>query len=249
MQKEMDELKKKFYEIKNKEWIESAREDFGGIGITFEKLLGIESNELEIPDFGEIEIKTKTCGSNSQTTLFNCVPTGPHYHEVERLKELYGYPDSILKSSNVLNVELKCNKMVKIKTNFYFMIKINYESKKIYLFIYNKNKSLIEKSVYWDFDILEEKLYRKLKYLAIVMAKKKLINGKKYFKYYKMEVLRLKSFETFIKLIENGDVNISFKIGVFRTGKKAGKIHDHGTSFVIGEYNIHKLYERIELYY
>ena len=249
MQRKIEELIIKFYEIKNKGWIKSIRDDFGGIGITFEKLLGIESNELEIPDFGEIEIKTKTSSSNSQTSLFNCVPTGPHYHEVERLKELYGYPDSVLKSSNVLNVELKCNKMVKIKSNFYFMIKINYELKKIYLFIFDKSKSLIEKEVYWDFDILEEKLYRKLKYMAIIIANKKMINGKKYFKYYKMEVLRLKDFETFIKLIEDGVINISFKIGVFRAGKKAGKIHDHGTSFAINEYNINKLYERIKLYY
>ena len=110
--KTITELSNKFYKIKNSGWIKSFRNDSGAIGHTFEKLIGINCNELEIPNFNQIEIKTKTKYSDSYTTLFCCTPTGPHYHEVERLKNKYGYPDSKLKNYNVLNTSI-CSKQKK----------------------------------------------------------------------------------------------------------------------------------------
>ena len=94
---EFENLKKKFAEIKNMNWVESVRKDSTGSGRTFEKLLGIGENNLEIPDYNGIEIKVKRSYSNSFTTLFNCTPEGPHYCEIERIKEKYGYPDKVLK--------------------------------------------------------------------------------------------------------------------------------------------------------
>ena len=65
------EIKRKFLEIKNKGWIKSVRNGSTGIGATFEYLLGMEENNLEIPDYNEIEIKTKRNYSKSYTTLFH----------------------------------------------------------------------------------------------------------------------------------------------------------------------------------
>lgn len=244
----IDDLKKLFYEVKRKGWIEGCGCNYGSVGNTFEKMLGIQPNELEIPDFNNIEIKTKTKYSDSYTALFNCTPTGPHYHEVERLKNIYGYPDIRFKEYNVLNVSIysKCKRKVGIK--FYFELKVDKANKKIFLLIYDKYKKIIENEVYWDFDILEEKLYRKLKYLAYVKAIKKKINNKEYFKYYKMKIYRLKNFDTFINLIDEGIIRITLKIGIFRDEKKLGKIHDHGTSFCIQEEDLDKLYDLIDIF-
>ena len=61
MEEEIQTLKLKFNEIKEMGWIESpARTDCGIIGLTFEKLIGLPENQFEIPDFGNIEIKTKS---------------------------------------------------------------------------------------------------------------------------------------------------------------------------------------------
>ena len=83
----------------------------------FEKILYALQVEMEEPKaFGWFHLlwiglviiaitilyKTKNKYSSSHTTLFCCTPTGPHFHEVERLKDLYGYPDSKLKEYNVL---------------------------------------------------------------------------------------------------------------------------------------------------
>lgn len=245
---EFQQLKNKFYEIKKKGWIRSEITNSGSIGLTFEKLIGIENNELELPDFGEIEIKTKTAFNDCFTSLFCCTPTGPHYHEVERLKNTYGYPDSILKKYNVLNTSFNSTKVTKVGNQYLFKIKVDKIKKKIFLAIYDINLNLLENYVYWDFDILEEKLYRKLKYLAYVKAFKKKIDNIKYFKYYSMKIYKLKGFETFINLLENGTINVVFKIGIFRNNKNLGKIHDHGTAFTIEEKNIAKLYDHIKTY-
>lgn len=247
MTTKIDELKRLFYEIKNMGWIESENIRTGSIGRTFENLIGIPNNEFEIPDFDKIEIKTKTECSDSYTALFSCTPTGPHYHEVERLKDLYGYPDSKLKMYNVLNTSVYSKYKSKVGLNFFFELKVDREKEKLYLLIYDKQKNLIENQVYWDFDILEEKLYRKLKYLAFVKAKKKICDEKKYFKYYNMKFYKLTDFDTFIDLLDAGIIRISIKIGVFRDEQRIGKIHDHGTSFCIQEKDLNKLYQLIEV--
>lgn len=239
-------LKKRFLEIKKKGWIKSLRKDTGGIGVTFEQLIGVQENCLEIPDFGNIEIKTKRAYSESYTNLFNCVPTGPHYHEIERIKEKFGYPDKILRKYKVLNTSVYGNMITNVGLNFYFKLEVDRKLQKIFLIVLDKNHNLIENIVYWDFDILEEKMFRKLKTLAFVKALVKHKNKEEYFKYYDIKIYKLKDFNTFIKLIELGMIRINFKIGIFRSGNKIGQIHDHGTSFNIKESDLTKLYDLIE---
>lgn len=239
-------LKSKFNKIKNFDWIKLDEKNFGQIGLTFEKLVGVNTNEFEIPDFGSIEIKTKSKTKYDYISLFNCVPTGPHYHEIERIKDLYGYPDSTLKMFKVFNGEVFCNKLTKIGTNFYFKLNVYKSQKIIKLIVYNKEKNKIEEEIYWDFSILEEKLNRKLTYLALVNVVKKNIDGKKFYKYNSMHIYKLKGFKTFIELLEQGIIKINFKIGIYKDKKRLGKIHDRGTAFLIKGKYINKLFDYIE---
>lgn len=241
------ELKKKFDEIKNMGWIKSYSKGLGGIGNTFEQLVGINQNEFEIPDYNGIEIKTKRAYSKSNTSLFNCVPDGPHYHEIERLKDSYGYPDSKLKQYKVLGTSVSAVELQKVGLYYYFKLKVDRKNKKLLLIVYDKYQKLLENIVYWDFDTIEEKLSRKLKYLAFAKALAKKYNGIEYFKYYKITFYKLKDFDTFIDLIEQGIIRVSFKISIYRYGIKEGKIHDHGTSFNINEVDLEKLYDVINV--
>lgn len=241
---EFENLKKKFAEIKNMNWVESVRKGSTGSGRTFEKLLGIEENNLEIPDYNDIEIKVKRSHSNSFTTLFNCTPEGPHYCEIERIKEKYGYPDKVLKEAKILHNSVYCNQKVKINDSYYFQLHVSEIEEKLYLKVIDRFGNVIEDTMYWTFDLLKEKLYRKLKNMAFVSAMRKIENGKEYFKYYKLEIYKLKSFDTFINLLKAGIIRVTFKIGVFRSGDKKGKIHDHGTGFDIEEKNLYKLYDQ-----
>lgn len=240
---QIDELCEKFLIIKNMNWVKSVRHGTDAVGRTFESLLGMEENNLEIADFKGIEIKTKRCFSKSFIRLFNMTPSGKYYHEIERLQSEYGYLDTVSKKYKVLNNSVFCDRRTFIGINYQFMLKIDRENKKVLLCVFDIHGNLIEKDVYWDFDIIEEKLYRKLKVVALVKAHRKFINNIEYFRYYDMKLYILKSFETFITLLERGIIRINFKINVFRSGKRIGQIHDHGTSFEIRECDLLKLYD------
>lgn len=249
MEKQIENLYKEFLKIKDKGWIKTVTKGNNGVGLTFEKLLNISKNELEIPDYDGIEIKTKRNSSNSYTTLFSCKPEGKYYHEVERLKDTYGYPHKTFPQYKVLNNSVYCNIKNKIGNRFYFQLKVSREKKKINLLIYNLKGQLLEENVYWDFDILKEKLERKLTVLAFIKACSKYSNqdGCEYFKYNKLEIYNLKNFEAFIDCIEKGVIRINFKLNIKTKGDKRGQIHDHGTSFDILENDIPKLYNKYNL--
>ena len=53
------------------------------------------------------------------------------------------------------------------------------------------------------------------------------------------------SYADFIKFIDNGNIVITFKIGVFKNGERKGQIHDRGTDFSIYLCDIDKLYEPV----
>lgn len=242
MKNNINLLVNKFNNIKKIGWIQSVKNGYAGVGLTLEHLLGVTENEFEIPDFYGIELKTKRNKSNSYTTLFNATPDGPHFHEVERLRNTYGYPHSKAKEYLVLNVSVWANMLNNIGIKYYSKLKIDYEKQKIFLLIYNRNKELIEDEVYWCFDTLREKLLRKLKVLAFINADTKIVNKVEFFKYYKMTVYLLKDFNTFLLLLEQGIIRITFKVNVTLNGPKKGKTCDHGTGFDIQEKDLLKLY-------
>lgn len=250
MQEIIKKFSAKYEEIKRLGWVDSVDKGKGSVGITFEKLMGLESNEFEIPDFQGIEIKTKRkCSKfkDSYITLFSYRPEGKNYHEVERIKDTYGYPHKRLSEYKVLNNAVYANKKNKIGIKFYFKLDVNYLKNKIYLIVYDRSGAIIEDEVYWDFDEIKEKLYRKLKYLAIIEAKSKynVETGKEMFNYYKLNLYVLKNFNVFLELIERGIIRINFKLNIWTSGNKIGKIHDHGTSFDILADRVEDLYKKI----
>ena len=87
MTNSIDKLKSEFIKAKKSGWIEVEKGNYGVIGTTFEKIVGVTPNDFQIPDFENIELKTKSGTKFKSISLFNCVPTGPHYHEVEIIKD------------------------------------------------------------------------------------------------------------------------------------------------------------------
>lgn len=237
------ELTEKFLQIKKMGLIKSVSKGTAGVGNTFENLIGVPNNDFEIPDYNGIEIKTKKRISKSYITLFSATPDGPHFHEVERLKNEYGYPHYKAKEYKVLNNSVYANIKNKIGINYYFQLKIDREQYKLFLVIFDRKKNLVENEVFWYFDTLKEKICRKLKVMACIKADSKKIDNVEYFKYYEMTIYLLKDFSTFISLLEQGIIRVSFKINVILSGPKKGKIYDHGTSFEIQEHDLIKLYD------
>lgn len=246
IEKSISLLINNFKKINKLGWILKKTSNDGEFGNTLENLLGKTNNDLQIPDFEGIEIKTKTINSlNNYITFFNLSPYGKDFFEIERLKNTYGYPDSTLKQYKVLNGDVFCKTKSKIGAKYKFQTKIDYKKQKINLLIYNTQEKLVDDYIFWPFELLKEKFSCKAKYLALIKVKTKKMNKKTYYKYESMDIYKFISFENFLTAIENNYIKIQFKIGIFKTGKRIGETHNRGTGFQINEKYMTKVYKRI----
>lgn len=238
-----------FNEIKKKvitnEWIESKSKGNSGVGITLETLLQKEKENFEIPDYKGIELKAKCSKKETHITLFSAVPDS-YLFEIKRILQKYGYPDKQYPKFNVFNLSVYGNRKLKLN-NHYFKLYVDWKNKKVILRIYDKKLNIIDELTSWSFDMLQEKLERKLNKLALVHAERKFEHNVVYFKYNYIDFYKLISFERFLILIENGMIRITFRISIYKNGKRFGQIYDHGTCFSINECDISRLFEKIEL--
>lgn len=236
----MNELKEK---IETNKWIESTSKGKGNAGITLEKTVGKMTDNFELPDYKGIEIKTKYSKKEKFITLF-CATPDSYLFEIKRIQKKYGYPDINFPNYNVFNASISANKKIKIK-NYYFKLHIDEINKKIILNVYNKKQELIDNLTSWSFELIKEKLDRKLKYLCYIHADRKYELNKIYYKYNNIKFYKLISFNNLLVSIKNGNTKITFRIGVYKKGKKIGQLYDHGTTFSINEEKITELFEEI----
>lgn len=236
-------LQQKFKSIKAKGYIKGVRTGPTGVGATFESLLGKNEDSFEIPDFYGIEIKTRRAYSKALITLFCAVPTGSSYNECKRLRDNYGYRDPLDHTLKQLNTVVGTTEKIKVGLWYYFRLQVDRQQERIILNIYNDQNTLIDNTTYWDFDILKEKLYRKLQIMALIKALTNRIDGCEYFNYYKMNIYTLKDFDSFINAFEKGKIKISLKIGSYHDQQKYGKVSNHGVGFSISEENLLHIFD------
>lgn len=241
--KSIKKLNEEFKRIRKLGYVPEVHPGYGGIGDTFERLLGREKNDFCIPDYDGIEIKTRRAYSKSLISLFCSVPDGEELFEIDRLKERYGYPDKEIKSAKVLYSVVYGDRLCSVGKYYFFKLDVDKKEKKVYLCVFNKRLELVERQVYWDFMTLENKLYCKLKYLMLIKAWNNNINGIMHYKYYKANFYELKDFDTFIELIGKGFISVTFRISVYRGNYCYGLAHNHGLSFGISLEHLPLLYK------
>ena len=152
-----------------------------------------------------------------------------------------------------MNRELKkFNVTINGKTRKYFRdftsfkLWVDYSKEVVRLLIYNRNNKVVERNMSWSFKELKSRLEHKLNYIALVTYKKYCFQGKVYFKYTKMDIYKLKSFERFLELIEVGKIQVTFKLYQQEDKENYGKIMDKGTSFEISKDSVEELFQRLE---
>ena len=246
MTEDILELKNKFKKIKSIGWIETKRNGSTGVGYTFENLLNMKENSLEIPDYKSIEIKTQRIKSNSYVNLFNAAPDGNHLFSIEKLRNNYGYPDKVLKCHKVIHCDIFSDRLNNLGSKYKIKLKIDWSNQEIQAVILDNCLQIVNNKISWSFTLLKEKLLRKMNYLAFIRADNKFINDVEYFKYTQLNIYKLKSFDKFVELIERGIIKVTIKIGVVRYGERKGKTDNHGTGFSISRQDLTKLYDEIK---
>lgn len=252
-----ESLKEALRNIRKTGWLLNARPgNVGGIGNTLEDLLGIEENNLPIPNAAEWELKCQRAGSSSLTTLFHMEPSPKALKFVPRILLLkYGWPHK-LAGARYPPTEMSFRQTIhgQSRSDRGFMVVIDRASRKVLISFdakavhprHQEWKDSVAKRVglgelnpqpYWGFDDLFHKAGTKLLNCFYIVADVKRENGKEYFRYSNILQLEGFSLDNFLAALEQGDVLIDFDA---RTG------HNHGTKFRLRQDKLPTLYGKIE---
>ena len=251
-----EELIAKFKDIEARGWIEvpsKRRMNDGSVGNLLEDLLGIPENNLPIPNAAEWELKAQRIETSSLVTLCHMEPSPRAARLVPNvLLPNYGWPHSQAGKEGFSKEEMSFRATLNCAsyTDRGFKVYVNRKEERVeiifdstqcderhsdWLKSVKKKVGLGPLSVlpYWGFNDLYTKVGTKLINCFFVQAESKRENGKNFFHY--NNVLMLKSLDKskFIDAIEKGKIYIDFDA---RTG------HNHGTKFRIKSRDIPLLY-------
>ena len=252
------ELIEKFQAIAQQGWMPNARHgNLGGIGNTLEDLLGIQENNLPIPNASEWELKTQRINTTSLTTLFHSEPSPRALRFVPHVfLPKYGWRSQEAGKLYPLT-EMSFRQTIHglAPSDRGFMVKIDRTQRKI-LISFDAAKVAAKHDVwlqqvkqhvglgelnpqpYWGFDDLAHIAGTKLLNCFYIQAEVKRKRGREYYWYRKAVMLGKFSFEGFIRAIEQAAILIDFDA---RTG------HNHGTKFRLRQNYLPALYEKITL--
>ena len=248
MENNCKELLKKFKSISKQGWIKGINNYTNSAGLTFESLLNKKSDSLFFPDYQGIEIKTTQRFSHYPITLFSKTFDGPSLYQMNEILKKYGRTDFIYKDKKTLNCNLNCNKKTLVNGKYYFKLNISKKDKKLYLETYDIFDNFIEKNAFINFESLKTHLELKLSTLAIVYASKKNIENIPYFRYYKIIIYKLLSFDKFIELLKNDVIIVEIVGRISRSGTEIGRQRNKNLVFKISKENIDKLFKAIKIY-
>lgn len=249
-----ENLIEELIKIKNAGWIQNRRHgNSGGIGNTLEDLLGIEENNLPIPNAAEWELKTQRSKTSSLTTLFHMEPSPRALKFVPKIFLLkYGwshqqagkkYPTNEMSFRQTISAKGRSDRGFKVEINRKERkILISFDSNSVASHHSNWLETVSERigvnelnpQPYWGFDDLFHKAGTKLINCFYVQADVKKENDTEYFHYNKILMLQKFSLEKFLQALENNDILVDFDA---RTG------HNHGTKFLLRQNKFPDLYE------
>lgn len=252
-----EQLIAEFKRIKESGWVKNNRTgNAGGVGNTLEDLLGIEENNLPIPNASEWELKCQRRNTTSLTTLFHIEPSPRALKFVPQICLLkYGwkheeavtkYPENEMSFRQTIGGNNRSDRGFKVVIDrSEKKVLISFDSKAISE-RHNTWKKSVDKRVglgeldpqpYWGFDDLFHKADSKLHNCFYTIAETKREDGEEYFHYNKIMMLSKLSLEKFLKAIEDNKILVDFNA---RTG------HNHGTKFRMRQNALPDLYEDVK---
>ncbi|MBI4355638.1 MAG: MvaI/BcnI restriction endonuclease family protein [Candidatus Omnitrophica bacterium] len=242
----VEELKK----IRKRGWVDNRRPgNAGGVGNTLEDLLGIEENNLPIPNSAEWELKCQRMETGSLTTLFHMEPSPRAIRFVPKvLLPKYGWPHEDLDEMSFRQTISGAR-----YTDRGFRVIVDRDQQKVVISfnsreVDSRHKAWLEDverrvglgelnpQPYWGFDDLQHKAGTKLLNSFYVVAESRRVGRKEQFLYQRIFVLKGFHFDGFLTQIVEGDLLVDFD---------ARTKHNHGTKFRIRQDALPELYSNV----
>lgn len=224
-----NELINKLHQIKNMGFVKSQRKNSTGVGFTFEQLMGVDENNIPIPDIGgRVEIKTTRRDSNSLLTLFT-FNRGAWTEKQKDVVEHYGYVDE--KGRKALKRTLTLN------SEGVLMLSIDEQNHSMLLLDGELNKIIAT----WSLYVIVGKFSTKLDRVLYVIADRKTDdNGDEYFWYNEAYILSEPVPENFIKAFKNSEIAIDLRMHL----KENDTVRNRGTAFRVYEKSLPSLFNK-----
>jgi hypothetical protein len=250
-----ESLIKELKEIRDMGWILNARSgNSGGVGNTLEDLLGIEENNLPIPNAAEWEMKCQRANTTSLVTLFHMEPSPRALRFVPRVfLPLYGWQHQEA-SGQYGTEELSFRQTISgnQRSDRGFMVVVDHSQSKVLISfdasaVEPRHKEWLDSVAeragldelnpqpYWGVEDLRNKAGTKLLNCFYVQAETKREGGKEFFHYSNILILQGFSINGFLSGIEQGFIYVDFDA---RTG------HNHGTKFRLRQNKFSLLYSK-----
>lgn len=255
-----ESLKAELREIAERGWIQShrdttARRNDGAAGNLLEQLLGIEENNLPLPNAAEWELKVQRSSTSSLMTLFHMEPSPRGMKFVPSiLLPKFGwahdeagakYTEDEKSFRMTMNAGRCTNRGFKVVVDKE-VLRISFDHSQVapehseWLAMVKKNRGLedLDPAPYWGYSDLQAKISAKLHNTFYVNADVKKEDGQEWFQYSKVTMLRGFSLDGFLNCLKDGSAYVEFDA---RTG------HNHGTKFRIAQSALPLLYENREV--
>ncbi len=248
----IEELRK----IRKMGWVPNVRHgNVGGVGNTLEDLLGIQENNLPIPNAAEWELKCQRAKTSALITLFHMEPSPRALKFVPAiLPPKYGWRHEsagIKYSRNEMSFRQTIHGRTRSDRGFKVIVDrnahkvlVSFDASAVDSRHYEWLESVKERvglgelnpQPCWGFDDLFHKAGTKLLNTFYVQAEVKRERGQEFFHYSRILVLEGFSFDNFLKALREGNILVDFDA---RTG------HNHGTKFRLRKNARPKLYSHI----
>ena len=211
--------------VKNKGFIPSKRKGPTGIGYTLECELGIEENNIALPDLGFAELKAHRENHTGLITLFtfnrNAWKIPPllaieKYGSYDDKKGRKGLYYTVTRTPNSAGLLLTCNEET---------LQVQHISGEII--------------TQWAMDFIVKRFLKKIKALVLVSAQVELRGGSEYFYYYRARILQ---GNTDRKKLMNSFMVGDFFIDLRLHDRKTPSARNHGTAFRAREDKLVNLY-------
>lgn len=256
------ELIEAILEVSARGWIRSVKNtrdvrNDGAVGNTLETLLGLEENNLPIPNVQEWELKGQRLHTQALVTLKHLEPS-PRASKIVTafLLPQYGwkhreagrkYPateKSFRSTTSATGYTNRGFRLVLDQDKLRFVFDASHadiQDPEISDWLRSVEHRVglgpLDPEPYWGLEDLKYAIGEKVKNCFYVVADARVERGHEFFKYIRLLVLSGFSFEKFLGCIEKGAVLVDFDA---RTG------HNHGTKFRIRQNHWQELYTYVD---
>lgn len=223
---EIKEFLYRFSYLKGKGFVKSLRKGPTGIGKTLETYLGIDENNLYLPDLGEIELKAHRDDVTNLITLFTFNRSAWVMDPLKAVRE-YGTKDP------------------NGRTGLYFTMSFKQNSAGLFLHTDTESVSVRHVDgntlVRWRFEDLEEQFKRKIPALILAYAQTEYRADDEWFHFYTAKLMTDTTASIIKDQIDNEVILIDLRLHDAVTHAR-----NHGTGFRIREKDLPNVFKKIE---